>query len=108
MFPASSSLVNPPPRREAGSMTQIQHGAVRTAPAADGQTFDDLADRYARDGYVVVPGAFTPAEVAELRGDGLRICRGEVGAVAGLDPGPADEPDKAVIRRYACIHFPHK
>ena len=85
-------------------MTQIQHGAVRTAPAADGQTPDDLAARYARDGYVIVPGAFTPAEVAELRAEALRICRGEVGAVAGLEPGPPDESDEAVIRRYACIH----
>ena len=23
-------------------------------------------------------------------------------------PGPPGEPDEAVIRRYACIHFPHK
>ena len=85
-------------------MTQTQHGAVRTAPAADEQTPDDLADRYARDGYVIMPGAFTPAEVAELRAEALRICRGEAGALAETEPGPPDEPDKAVIRRYACIH----
>src|ERR1700761_9862814 len=95
MFPTSSSLVNPAPRREAGPMTQTQHDAERTAPAADGQTFDDLADRYARDGYVVVPGAFTPAEVAELRAEALRICRGEVGAVAGLEPGPGGDTGRA-------------
>ena len=89
-------------------MTQTQHGTVPTAPAAAGQTVDDVADRYARDGYVVVPGAFTPAEVAELRAEALRIFRGEAGAVAGMEPGPPDESDEEIIRRYACIHFPHK
>ena len=89
-------------------MTQTWHGAMRTAPEAGRRTLDDIADRYARDGYVIMPGAFTPAEVAELRAEALRICRGEVGAVAGMEPGPPDEPDEAVIRRYACIHFPHK
>ena len=89
-------------------MTQTQHGAMRATTAADGQARDDLADRYARDGYAILPGAFTPAEVAELRAEALRICRGELGQVAGMEPGPPDEPDEAVIRRYACIHFPHK
>ena len=72
------------------------------------RTQHDLADRYVRDGYVVVPSAFTAAEVAELRAEALRICRGEAGPVAGAQPGPPDEPDDVVIRRYACIHFPHK
>jgi phytanoyl-CoA hydroxylase len=72
------------------------------------RTHHDLADRYAREGYVVLPGAFTAAEVAELRAEALRICRGAAGPVAGLEPGPPDEPDDVVIRRYACIHFPHK
>jgi ectoine hydroxylase-related dioxygenase (phytanoyl-CoA dioxygenase family) len=72
------------------------------------RTHHDLADSYARDGYVVLPGAFTAAEVEELRAEALRICRGEAGPVAGLEAGPPDEPDDVVIRRYACIHFPHK
>jgi phytanoyl-CoA hydroxylase len=68
----------------------------------------DLVDTYARDGYAVLPGAFGAAEVARLRTEALRICRGEIGPVAGAQPGPPDEPDDVVIRRYACIHFPHK
>jgi phytanoyl-CoA hydroxylase len=71
-------------------------------------TQHDLSGTYARDGYVVLPGAFTSAEVARLRAEALRMCRGEAGPVAGLVPGPPDEPDEVVIRRYACIHFPHK
>ena len=78
-------------------------------PAANaGSHHDDLADGYARDGYVILPAALTPAEVAELRAEALRICRGEAGPVAGMEPGPPDETDEAVIRRYTCIHFPHK
>jgi hypothetical protein len=71
-------------------------------------TQPDLVDRYARDGFAVLPGAFTAAEVGRLRAEALRICRGEAGPVAGAVPGPPDEPDEMVIRRYACIHFPHK
>jgi phytanoyl-CoA hydroxylase len=74
MFSTDSSLVNPVPWREAGLMTQTQHGALRATPG--GQAGDDLADRYARDGYAIVPRAFTTAEVAELRAEALRICRG--------------------------------
>jgi phytanoyl-CoA hydroxylase len=106
MFSTDSSLVNPVPWREAGLMTQTQHGALRAIPG--GQARDDLADRYARDGYAILPGAFTTAEVAQLRAEALRICRGDLGPVAGMEAGPADEDDEAVIRRYACIHFPHK
>ena len=54
------------------------------------------------------PAPSLPAEVAELRAETLRICRGDLGQVAGMEPGPPDETDNAVIRRYACIHFPHK
>lgn len=36
----------------------------------------DLVDTYARDGYVVLPGAFTTAEVVRLRAEALSICRG--------------------------------
>jgi phytanoyl-CoA hydroxylase len=89
-------------------MTQTQHGAVPAAPPDGGQALDDLTDRYARDGYAILPGAFTSAEVAELRAEALRILRGAAGAVAGMEPGPPGEPDEVIIRRYACIHFPHK
>ena len=85
-------------------MTQI-HDA---APRASKRVQHDLTGSYARDGYAILPGAFSPAEVADLRGEALRICRGERGPVDGMLPGPPGEPDEAVIRRYACIHFPHK
>jgi hypothetical protein len=81
------------------------HPASMTAITAPSQ---DLAAQFAKDGYAILPDALPIAEVAGLRAEALAICRGERGHVDGMQPGPPDEPDDAVIRRYACIHFPHK
>ena len=64
--------------------------------------------QYARDGFAVLRGALTPAEVAEVNSEALRICR------AGLNPDDdaADahpgQSDADVLRQYLCIHHPHK
>jgi phytanoyl-CoA hydroxylase len=68
----------------------------------------DLAARYHRDGYVVLAEALRPDEVRALREEAVRICRGELGAVDGVQPPAAEEPDERIVRRYLCIHFPHK
>jgi len=69
---------------------------------------EDLAARFARHGYAILPGALSAVEADELRAETLAICRGQRGAVSGMQPSADDEPDDAVVRRYACIHFPHK
>jgi phytanoyl-CoA hydroxylase len=69
---------------------------------------EDLAARFARDGYAVLPAALSASEIDELRTETLAICRGERGLVTGMQPRVAGEPDEVVVRRYACIHFPHK
>jgi ectoine hydroxylase-related dioxygenase (phytanoyl-CoA dioxygenase family) len=61
-----------------------------------------------RNGYLVLAGALSAGEVQALRDEAVRICRGELGAVDGVEPAAADEPDEQVVRRYLCIHFPHK
>ena len=68
----------------------------------------ELARRYHRDGYAVLAGALAAAEVQALRDEAVRICRGELGAVEGVEPARPGEPDEQVVRRYLCIHFPHK
>src|SRR6266487_1013247 len=68
----------------------------------------ELVGSYHRDGYVVLPDALSVAEVRALREEAVRICRGELGAVAGVQPPEADAPDEVVVRRYLCIHFPYK
>jgi ectoine hydroxylase-related dioxygenase (phytanoyl-CoA dioxygenase family) len=65
-------------------------------------------ERYLQDGYLVVEKALMPDEVAALRAETLRICRGELGPVDGVLPAAPSDPDDEVIRRYICIHHPHK
>jgi hypothetical protein len=50
----------------------------------------------------------SPTEVQALRYEAVRICRGELGAVEGVQRAGAEEPDELVVRRYLCIHFPDK
>ncbi len=68
----------------------------------------DYAKFFKENGFLVVPDAFSPAEVAALRAETARLCRGEAGDIAGVTPASPDETDDEVISRYLCIHFPHK
>jgi len=88
-----------------------------TGPAV---TLHDSADdafvaQFKRDGFAVLRNAFSPTEVAAINHQALKICRGDLGAVdtavqSGLDPAgtPLIETDAEVLRRYLCIHYPHK
>ena len=66
------------------------------------------AEFYAENGYLVVPDALSPDELQELCDETLRICKGELGDVRGFEPNVSGESDADVLRRYLCIHFPHK
>ena len=55
-----------------------------------------------------MPNALSLDELQELRAEALRICKGEVGKVRGFEPNVPGESDDDVLRRYLCIHFPHK
>ena len=67
-----------------------------------------LADRFHRDGYVVLDGALGPNEVAAINEEAVRLCRGERGEVRGGYRPQDGEPDEDLVRRYLCIHMPHK
>src|SRR5262249_29133438 len=75
---------------------------------AENTADDDLASRFGRDGYAVLPDALAPAEVAELRAETVRICRGERGHVEGAPSPVAGESDDDAVRRFLCVHYPHK
>jgi ectoine hydroxylase-related dioxygenase (phytanoyl-CoA dioxygenase family) len=66
------------------------------------------AEFFRENGYLVAENAFSPEEIATLKHDAARICRGEYGAFRGVTPAPDTESDDDVLRRYLCIHFPHK
>ncbi len=68
----------------------------------------DVAEFYKENGYLVLDQALSKTELEALRSETLAICRGERGAVRGVDPAAAHENDDDVMRRYLCIHFPHK
>jgi phytanoyl-CoA hydroxylase len=76
--------------------------------AAPAQSAQSLRDFYNENGYVIVPNALSPDEVEELRQETTRLCRGELGPIRGVTPAEPDESDEEVLRKYLCIHFPHK
>ena len=68
----------------------------------------EYANFYRENGYLVVPNALSREEIAALHNATVRLCRGEAGEIKGVFPADPAEPDDEVLRRYLCIHFPHK
>ncbi|RYX79970.1 phytanoyl-CoA dioxygenase family protein, partial [bacterium] len=69
-----------------------------------------IARFYADNGYYVYPDALSPAEVQQLRDETTRICAGELGTIGGkgVSTRLEGETDDELLRRFLCIHFPHK
>lgn len=63
---------------------------------------------YERDGLAVIDQALTAAEVAGLHDEAVRLCRGDLGAISDAVAGRPDEPVDELMRRFLCIHYPHK
>jgi phytanoyl-CoA hydroxylase len=79
----------------------------------------DFTDHYIEFGFALLANALAPDEVAAVNADALKLCRGDFGtihyglsAVEREDEKPADlagpGSDDEMLRRYLCIHFPHK
>ncbi|MET1007003.1 MAG: phytanoyl-CoA dioxygenase family protein [Propionibacteriaceae bacterium] len=67
----------------------------------------ELVDYFHENGFALLRDALSPDEVAEINEEALRLCRGDLGTIA--DTSFADDnSDEAVLRRYLCIHYPHK
>jgi ectoine hydroxylase-related dioxygenase (phytanoyl-CoA dioxygenase family) len=69
---------------------------------------DELAERYAQDGFLVVHDILSPAEIEALCADMLAICRGRHGPIDGLEAPDPSEPDEAAVRRCLVIGQLHK
>jgi phytanoyl-CoA hydroxylase len=69
---------------------------------------EQIADDFDQQGYVVVPDLLDGDLLAAARAETLAMCRGERGEIDGVMPASEGDDDDAVLRRYLCIHFPHK
>jgi ectoine hydroxylase-related dioxygenase (phytanoyl-CoA dioxygenase family) len=67
-----------------------------------------LIEQVREDGYGVVRDALTPDQVAEINAEAVRLCRGELGEIGSGQAATAGDTDADVLRRYLCIHHPHK
>jgi phytanoyl-CoA hydroxylase len=87
--------------------------ALRLFDVAD----DEFAQHYAENGFALLAGALTAEEIQAVNADALRLCRGDYGDVGygwsgeqsgSAEPDGGDLSDEEVLRRYLCIHYPHK
>jgi phytanoyl-CoA hydroxylase len=93
-------------------------------PASTLQFFDvaddELVQHYRTHGFALLANALNAEEVASINDDALRLCRGDYGEIVYGDPtagwaepgkdslAEADLSDEDLLRRYICIHHPHK
>ena len=69
----------------------------------------DHAEFYAENGYLIIENALSQAEIEELRNEATAICRGDKGTeIKNYEPPPPHATDEEVLKKYLCIHFPHK
>ncbi len=80
----------------------------------------ELTEAFRQNGFALLEGALSPDQVAEITAEAERLCRGDLGEIAGADPGVAEAMSGSdmdglaelsadeVMRRFLCIHNPHK
>lgn len=75
-------------------------------------TYPQITEEHAKffheNGYLVIENALTAAEIDELRDETTTLCRGERGSIRGVTTAAITDSDEDVLKRYLCIHFPHK
>jgi phytanoyl-CoA hydroxylase len=66
------------------------------------------AEFFKENGYLVVENGLSPSEIEALRHETTTLCRGDRGAIRGVTRASSTDSDADVLKRYLCIHFPHK
>jgi phytanoyl-CoA hydroxylase len=69
---------------------------------------EEAVSFYRENGFLVVENCIPAEGISELREETTQVCRGNRGAFGGITEAQAGETDDDVLRRYLCIHFPHK
>jgi len=83
-------------------------GSIRAGRFRRPSDLTGISGAYDRDGFVVLEDFLDSHTLEATRAEALAICRGERGAVDGLQRSSTVESDADVWRKYQCIHFPHK
>ena len=60
------------------------------------------------NGFLVIENGADAGVLQGLIHETVELCRGERGPIKGVTPAALGESDDDVMRRYLCIHFPHK
>jgi ectoine hydroxylase-related dioxygenase (phytanoyl-CoA dioxygenase family) len=68
----------------------------------------DFVEHYREQGFALLGGALTPSEVGEVNAEAERLCRGDYGEIGTAAPVRGDESTEELMRRFLCIHYPHK
>jgi ectoine hydroxylase-related dioxygenase (phytanoyl-CoA dioxygenase family) len=117
--PPEEITMSTPPAFPAPTARTEHREAASRRPVDPGEQVDAaLVEKYARDGFVVLPDVLTSEEVAAVNAEAVALCRGELGGIrhgeedsrsTPADAGPPVVDDDAdVLRRFLCIHHPHK
>jgi phytanoyl-CoA hydroxylase len=69
---------------------------------------EEAAAFYRENGFLVVEDCIPPEGIADLQNETTQVCRGNRGAYGGITEAGHHETDDEILRRYLCIHFPHK
>jgi ectoine hydroxylase-related dioxygenase (phytanoyl-CoA dioxygenase family) len=62
---------------------------------------------YRENGFLVLPDLIDRGTVDALLAEGTRVCRGEFGAIDGMQAGAAGESDLDVLRKYLLCTYVH-
>lgn len=87
--------------------------SVSASPSARPVVMHDTAsealiEQVRTEGYAVLHAALTLDEVAEINAEAVRLCRGDLGEIGRGAAVTASDCDADVLRRYLCVHHPHK
>jgi phytanoyl-CoA hydroxylase len=68
----------------------------------------EAAEFYRENGFIVLQDGLSHAEIDALNAEAAEICQGNRGPVRGSEPALPGESELDILRKYLCIHFPHK
>lgn len=73
-----------------------------------GQISPENIQFYRDFGYLLAPDLLSPAEIATLKSDAVKIFRGKYGTPEGMLAVDDAQADEEILKKYVAIHFPHK